>query len=123
MCYRRCSCVEPSDPTNGTLKYWEMNNITASEIYWEALEVKVLSDSNEANVVMGSLYVHSRWNYCITQRQSEKNTFGFSTLKWHALPDGGSGTEEIKGMWAGLYWITKNARQITIKAHFFVLSY
>lgn len=42
MCYHRCSCVEPSDPTNGTLKYWEMNNITASEIYWEALEVKVL---------------------------------------------------------------------------------
>ncbi|XP_054642056.1 sodium-driven chloride bicarbonate exchanger-like isoform X1 [Dunckerocampus dactyliophorus] len=35
-----CSCVEPSDPTNGTLKYWEFNNITASEIYWEALEVK-----------------------------------------------------------------------------------
>uniref|UniRef100_A0A4W6FXG4 Anion exchange protein n=1 Tax=Lates calcarifer TaxID=8187 RepID=A0A4W6FXG4_LATCA len=35
-----CSCVEPSDPTNGTLKYWETNNITASEIYWEALEVK-----------------------------------------------------------------------------------
>ncbi|XP_077392083.1 sodium-driven chloride bicarbonate exchanger [Festucalex cinctus] len=35
-----CSCVEPSDPTNGTLKYWEINNITASEIYWEALEVK-----------------------------------------------------------------------------------
>lgn len=42
MCFRRCSCVEPSDPTNGTLKYWETNNITASEIYWEALEVKVL---------------------------------------------------------------------------------
>ncbi|XP_067459572.1 sodium-driven chloride bicarbonate exchanger [Thunnus thynnus] len=35
-----CSCVEPSDPTNGTLKYWETNNITASEIYWEALEAK-----------------------------------------------------------------------------------
>nr|XP_046259548.1 sodium-driven chloride bicarbonate exchanger isoform X2 [Scatophagus argus] len=35
-----CSCVEPSDPTNGTLKYWEINNVTASEIYWEALEVK-----------------------------------------------------------------------------------
>uniref|UniRef100_A0A8D3DBY1 Anion exchange protein n=1 Tax=Scophthalmus maximus TaxID=52904 RepID=A0A8D3DBY1_SCOMX len=35
-----CSCVEPSDPTNGTLKFWENNNITASEIYWEALEVK-----------------------------------------------------------------------------------
>ncbi|KAE8277423.1 Sodium-driven chloride bicarbonate exchanger Solute carrier family 4 member 10 [Larimichthys crocea] len=36
-----CSCVEPSDPSNGTLKYWEINNVTASEIYWEALEVKV----------------------------------------------------------------------------------
>uniref|UniRef100_H3DGF3 Anion exchange protein n=1 Tax=Tetraodon nigroviridis TaxID=99883 RepID=H3DGF3_TETNG len=35
-----CSCFEPSDPTNGTLKYWEMNNVTVSEIYWEALEVK-----------------------------------------------------------------------------------
>uniref|UniRef100_A0A3Q4AKA1 Anion exchange protein n=1 Tax=Mola mola TaxID=94237 RepID=A0A3Q4AKA1_MOLML len=35
-----CSCVEPSDPINSTLKYWEMNNVTASEIYWEALEVK-----------------------------------------------------------------------------------
>ncbi|XP_071379114.1 sodium-driven chloride bicarbonate exchanger [Centroberyx affinis] len=35
-----CSCVEPSDPTNGTLRYWEINNVTASEIYWEALEVK-----------------------------------------------------------------------------------
>uniref|UniRef100_A0A8C4HDS7 Anion exchange protein n=1 Tax=Dicentrarchus labrax TaxID=13489 RepID=A0A8C4HDS7_DICLA len=35
-----CSCVEPSDPTNGTLKFWELNNVTASEIYWEALEAK-----------------------------------------------------------------------------------
>ncbi|XP_053732170.1 sodium-driven chloride bicarbonate exchanger isoform X5 [Synchiropus splendidus] len=35
-----CSCVEPADPTNATLKYWEINNITASEIYWEAMEVK-----------------------------------------------------------------------------------
>lgn len=43
MCFHRCSCFEPSDPTNGTLKYWEMNNVTVSEIYWEALEVKVLS--------------------------------------------------------------------------------
>lgn len=42
MCFRRCSCVEPSDPTNATLKYWETNNVTASEIYWEALEAKVL---------------------------------------------------------------------------------
>ncbi|XP_061734789.1 sodium-driven chloride bicarbonate exchanger-like [Nerophis ophidion] len=35
-----CSCVEPSDPTNATLKFWDFNNITASEIYWEALEVQ-----------------------------------------------------------------------------------
>ncbi|XP_035995302.1 sodium-driven chloride bicarbonate exchanger isoform X2 [Fundulus heteroclitus] len=35
-----CACVEPSEPTNGTVKFWEVNNITASEIYWEALEVK-----------------------------------------------------------------------------------
>ncbi|KAK6292641.1 hypothetical protein J4Q44_G00372250, partial [Coregonus suidteri] len=26
--------------SNATLRYWEQNNITASEIYWEALEVK-----------------------------------------------------------------------------------
>uniref|UniRef100_A0A6Q2Y3W1 Anion exchange protein n=1 Tax=Esox lucius TaxID=8010 RepID=A0A6Q2Y3W1_ESOLU len=35
-----CSCVEPPDPSNATLQYWEQNNVTASEIYWEALEVK-----------------------------------------------------------------------------------
>ena len=42
MFLHRCSCVEPADPTNGTLKYWETTNVTASEIYWEALETKVL---------------------------------------------------------------------------------
>lgn len=42
ICLHRCSCVEPSDPTNATLKYWESTNVTASEIYWEALETKVL---------------------------------------------------------------------------------
>ncbi|XP_055734818.1 sodium-driven chloride bicarbonate exchanger-like isoform X3 [Salvelinus fontinalis] len=35
-----CSCVEPPDPSNATVRYWEQNNITASEVYWEALEVK-----------------------------------------------------------------------------------
>ncbi|XP_041700334.1 sodium-driven chloride bicarbonate exchanger isoform X1 [Coregonus clupeaformis] len=35
-----CSCVEPPDPSNATVQYWEQSNITASEIYWEALEVK-----------------------------------------------------------------------------------
>lgn len=37
----RCSCIEPPDPSNATIQYWEQNNITASEVYWEALEVKV----------------------------------------------------------------------------------
>ncbi|XP_062389985.1 sodium-driven chloride bicarbonate exchanger [Sardina pilchardus] len=35
-----CACIEPQDPNNATLQYWDENNITASEIYWEALEVK-----------------------------------------------------------------------------------
>ncbi|XP_067084017.1 sodium-driven chloride bicarbonate exchanger isoform X2 [Osmerus mordax] len=35
-----CSCMEPPDPSNATLQYWDDNNITASEIYWEAMEVK-----------------------------------------------------------------------------------
>ncbi|XP_023695072.2 sodium-driven chloride bicarbonate exchanger isoform X1 [Paramormyrops kingsleyae] len=35
-----CICVEPPDPSNATMTYWEENNITASEIYWEGLEVK-----------------------------------------------------------------------------------
>ncbi|XP_031414140.1 sodium-driven chloride bicarbonate exchanger isoform X1 [Clupea harengus] len=39
-----CACIEPQDPNNATLKYWEENNITASEIYWEALEVQECID-------------------------------------------------------------------------------
>ncbi|KAK1788954.1 hypothetical protein P4O66_014946, partial [Electrophorus voltai] len=35
-----CACVEPVTPSNATLLYWEQNNITASEIYWETLEVE-----------------------------------------------------------------------------------
>ncbi|KAL6484618.1 hypothetical protein MHYP_G00066630 [Metynnis hypsauchen] len=35
-----CACIEPVNPSNATLQYWEQNNITASEIYWEALEVQ-----------------------------------------------------------------------------------
>ncbi|XP_056435312.1 sodium-driven chloride bicarbonate exchanger-like isoform X1 [Gadus chalcogrammus] len=35
-----CSCVEPADPSNATQMFWETNNITASEIYWEAMEVQ-----------------------------------------------------------------------------------
>ncbi|XP_047671147.1 sodium-driven chloride bicarbonate exchanger isoform X1 [Tachysurus fulvidraco] len=35
-----CACIEPVNPSNATLLYWEQNNITASEIYWEALEVQ-----------------------------------------------------------------------------------
>uniref|UniRef100_A0A8C1HW99 Anion exchange protein n=1 Tax=Cyprinus carpio carpio TaxID=630221 RepID=A0A8C1HW99_CYPCA len=35
----RCSCIEPANPSNATLLYWEQNNISAPEIFWEALEV------------------------------------------------------------------------------------
>ncbi|KAF5904148.1 sodium-driven chloride bicarbonate exchanger isoform X1, partial [Clarias magur] len=35
-----CACIEPVNPSNATLQYWNQNNITASEIYWEALEVQ-----------------------------------------------------------------------------------
>uniref|UniRef100_A0A8C6V8V0 Anion exchange protein n=1 Tax=Neogobius melanostomus TaxID=47308 RepID=A0A8C6V8V0_9GOBI len=40
-----CSCVEPTDPSNVTLKYWERNNITPTEIYWEALEVQFVGSA------------------------------------------------------------------------------
>ena len=129
MCFHSCSCVEPSDPTNGTLKYWEINNITATEIYWEALEVKVLlkptwyknkqktmenkttnnqtEKNNSKNLsVMEVLNAHRSRNYQVTQRQTEKNTFRFFSLKVAFSPDGGSCIDEIKDMWAGLYWIT-----------------
>ncbi|CAL8236314.1 unnamed protein product, partial [Arctogadus glacialis] len=39
-----CSCVEPADPSNATQMFWETNNITASEIYWEAMEVQDCMD-------------------------------------------------------------------------------
>ncbi|KAK6325277.1 sodium-driven chloride bicarbonate exchanger isoform X2 [Coregonus clupeaformis] len=35
-----CACVEPKDPSNSTLRYWEDRNITASEVNWTSLEVK-----------------------------------------------------------------------------------
>ncbi|XP_076859016.1 sodium-driven chloride bicarbonate exchanger isoform X2 [Brachyhypopomus gauderio] len=35
-----CACMEPVNPSNATLGYWEQHNITAAEIYWEALEVE-----------------------------------------------------------------------------------
>ncbi|XP_047432565.1 sodium-driven chloride bicarbonate exchanger-like isoform X2 [Mugil cephalus] len=35
-----CECVEPSDPSNETLRYWEERNITASQVNWTMLEVK-----------------------------------------------------------------------------------
>lgn len=53
-CFHRCSCVEPPDPSNATLRYWEQNNITASEIYWEALEVKVVYERLWHNLLIGS---------------------------------------------------------------------
>ncbi|XP_042368819.1 sodium-driven chloride bicarbonate exchanger-like isoform X2 [Plectropomus leopardus] len=35
-----CACVEPTDPSNETLQYWEERNITASQVNWTMLEVK-----------------------------------------------------------------------------------
>ncbi|CAI5637798.1 unnamed protein product [Oreochromis niloticus] len=34
-----CSCVEPRDPSNETLQFWEERNITASQVNWTMLEV------------------------------------------------------------------------------------
>ncbi|XP_032362326.1 sodium-driven chloride bicarbonate exchanger isoform X2 [Etheostoma spectabile] len=34
-----CACVEPSDPSNETLQYWEERNITSSHVNWTMLEV------------------------------------------------------------------------------------
>ncbi|XP_038157938.1 sodium-driven chloride bicarbonate exchanger-like isoform X3 [Cyprinodon tularosa] len=35
-----CSCVEPRNPSNETLQFWEERNITTSEVNWTMLEVK-----------------------------------------------------------------------------------
>uniref|UniRef100_A0A1A8E049 Anion exchange protein n=2 Tax=Nothobranchius kadleci TaxID=1051664 RepID=A0A1A8E049_NOTKA len=35
-----CTCVEPKDPSNETLRYWEERNITASQVNWTMLEVE-----------------------------------------------------------------------------------
>ncbi|XP_027147242.1 sodium-driven chloride bicarbonate exchanger isoform X2 [Larimichthys crocea] len=35
-----CACVEPRDPSNETLQFWEERNITASQVNWTMLEVK-----------------------------------------------------------------------------------
>ncbi|XP_061669307.1 sodium-driven chloride bicarbonate exchanger-like isoform X2 [Syngnathoides biaculeatus] len=34
-----CTCVEPRDPSNETLLFWEERNITASQVNWTTLEV------------------------------------------------------------------------------------
>ncbi|XP_074482895.1 sodium-driven chloride bicarbonate exchanger-like isoform X5 [Sebastes fasciatus] len=35
-----CACVEPINPSNETLRYWEESNITSSQVNWTMLEVK-----------------------------------------------------------------------------------
>ncbi|XP_043966240.1 sodium-driven chloride bicarbonate exchanger-like isoform X4 [Gambusia affinis] len=35
-----CSCVEPRDPSNETLRLWDERNITVSQVNWTSLEVK-----------------------------------------------------------------------------------
>ncbi|CAG04975.1 unnamed protein product, partial [Tetraodon nigroviridis] len=34
-----CACVEPRNPSNETLRFWEDRNVTASQVNWTALEV------------------------------------------------------------------------------------
>ncbi|XP_045909530.1 sodium-driven chloride bicarbonate exchanger-like [Micropterus dolomieu] len=34
-----CACVEPRDPSNETLQFWEERNITSSQVNWTMLEV------------------------------------------------------------------------------------
>jgi len=36
-----CVCTMPTKPSYATLNYWEEKNITASEIDWLGLDVKV----------------------------------------------------------------------------------
>uniref|UniRef100_A0A8C2E7Q4 Anion exchange protein n=1 Tax=Cyprinus carpio TaxID=7962 RepID=A0A8C2E7Q4_CYPCA len=36
-----CVCTEPKEPSNATLNYWQEKNITASDIDWLGLDVKV----------------------------------------------------------------------------------
>ncbi|KAM4559687.1 sodium-driven chloride bicarbonate exchanger-like isoform 2-T2 [Odontesthes bonariensis] len=35
-----CTCVEPRDPNNDTLRFWDESNITVSQVNWTSLEVK-----------------------------------------------------------------------------------
>uniref|UniRef100_A0A8D3BJF1 Anion exchange protein n=1 Tax=Scophthalmus maximus TaxID=52904 RepID=A0A8D3BJF1_SCOMX len=35
-----CACVEPRNPSNDTLRYWDERNITSSHVNWTMLEVK-----------------------------------------------------------------------------------
>ncbi|KAI4889670.1 hypothetical protein NFI96_011021 [Prochilodus magdalenae] len=55
-----CACIEPVNPSNATLQYWEQNNITASEIYWEALEVQcsVYTENTKHNIIPNFIEHH-----------------------------------------------------------------
>lgn len=37
----RCACVEPMNPSNETVRFWEDRNVTPSQVNWTALEVAV----------------------------------------------------------------------------------
>ncbi|KAA8579498.1 hypothetical protein FQN60_006591, partial [Etheostoma spectabile] len=41
-----CACVEPSDPSNETLQYWEERNITSSHVNWTMLEVDIVQTNS-----------------------------------------------------------------------------
>uniref|UniRef100_A0A8C7V441 Anion exchange protein n=1 Tax=Oncorhynchus mykiss TaxID=8022 RepID=A0A8C7V441_ONCMY len=44
-----CACVEPKDPSNSTLRYWEDRNITASEVNWTSMECFVFRGEFEGS--------------------------------------------------------------------------
>lgn len=129
ICCFRCACVEPSDPTNGTVKFWEVNNITASEIYWEALEVKVwittnLQIINPSSKSKQNFRSHQwlqqekkpiRQTFCSTKQLGKKRIFGLFILKWHAYPDG---WDETRLRTCGLDYIRLKGTKIIRKAHF-----
>lgn len=49
----------PKDPSNATLRYWQEKNISASEIDWLGLDVKVsLIILNECSTVYLGVFPH-----------------------------------------------------------------
>lgn len=54
----RCSCVEPDNPSNTTLQYWQSKNMSSFAIPWTNLTVTV---SMPPNPIVNSIKVYL-WN-------------------------------------------------------------